>query len=136
MVFLFRKGVINMIDFQNKKLFKLVAEDLSKGEKIIGPYMVPGEEIIDSYVSIRDHLVFTNKRIVAVNVEGITGKKKDFSFIPYSCIQTFSLETAGVLDLDAHLHLYINSIGMVCFELSGSSNVTDLCVAIGEYILK
>lgn len=125
-----------MIDFENKRLFKLVAEDLSKGEKLIGPYMVPGEEIIDSYVSIRDHLVFTNKRIVAVNVEGITGKKKDFSFIPYSCIQTFSLETAGVLDLDAHLHLYINSIGMVCFELSGSSNVADLCVAIGEYILK
>lgn len=124
-----------MIDFENKKLFKLVAEDLEKGERLIAPYMVSGEEVIDSYVSIRDHLVFTNKRIVAVNVEGVTGKKKDFTFIPYSCIQTFSIETAGVLDLDSHLHIYIASIGMVCFELSGSNNVTDLCVAIGEYIL-
>ncbi len=124
-----------MIDFENKKLFKLVAEDLEKGERLIAPYMVSGEEVIDSYVSIRDHLVFTNKRIVAVNVEGVTGKKKDFTFIPYSCIQTFSIETAGVLDLDSHLHIYITSIGMVCFELSGSNNVADLCVAIGEYIL-
>ncbi len=124
-----------MIDFENKKLFKLVAEDLSKGEKLVEPYMVSGEEVIDSYVSIRDHLIFTNKRIIAVNVEGITGKKKDFTFIPYSRIQTFSLETAGVLDLDAHLHVYLASIGMICFELSGSSNVADLCVAIGEYVL-
>ncbi len=124
-----------MIDFENKKLFKLVAEDLEKGERLIAPYMVSGEKVIDSYVSIRDHLVFTNKRIVAVNVEGVTGKKKDFTFIPYSCIQTFSIETAGVLDLDSHLHIYIASIGMVCFELSGSNNVADLCVAIGDYIL-
>lgn len=124
-----------MLDFENKKIFKLVEEDLAKGEKLIKPYMISGEQVIDSYVSIRDHLVFTNKRIVAVNVEGVVGKKKDFSFIPYKCIQTFSIETAGVLDLDAHLHVYIASIGKVCFELSGSSRVADLCVAIGEQVL-
>jgi len=75
-------------------------------------------------------VVFTNKRIIAVNVQGMTGKKKDFTNMPYSKIQVFSIETAGVLDLDSELEVYFSGLGLVKFEFSGNSDI----VAIGRQI--
>lgn len=54
---------------------------------------------------MRDYVVFTNKRLIACNVQGITGSKKDFTSLPYSKLQAFSIETAGTLDMDAELTL-------------------------------
>ena len=61
--------------------------------------------------------------------------KKDFTSIPYNKIQTFSIETAGLMDMDAELQLYVSSIGMITFELMGGNNLKKLCAAISEHIL-
>lgn len=124
-----------MVDFTNKKVFKLSGEKIEKGEKVVADLLIPGETVIDSYVSVRDRLVFTNKRIISVNVQGVTGMKKDFTSIPYNKIQTFSIETAGLMDMDAELQLYVSSIGMITFELMGGNNLKKLCAAISEHIL-
>jgi hypothetical protein len=91
-----------MIDFQNGSFFKLKKCDNSVADDML-PLFINGEEIIGCYKSIRDHVVFTNKRIISVNVQGITGKKKDYTSMPYAKIQVFSIETAGILDLDSVL---------------------------------
>lgn len=124
-----------MVDFTNKKIFKLSGEKLEKGEKAVADLLIPGEMVIDSYVSVRDRLVFTNKRVISINVQGVTGMKKDFTSIPYNKIQTFSIETAGLMDMDAELQLYISSIGMVTFQLMSGNNIKKLCAAISEHIL-
>jgi hypothetical protein len=80
--------------------------------------------------------VFTNKRIIAVNVQGITGKKQDYSSLPYSKVQAFSVETAGVIDLDSELELYFSALGKVKFEFTGDSNVKAISQAIAAYALK
>ncbi len=95
-----------------------------------------GERIVGAYKSIRDGVVFTNKRIIAINVQGITGKKKDFTSIPYSKITTFSLETSGVFDLDAELEIYMSAVGKVKFEFTGSTNVKEICRLISAYALQ
>jgi hypothetical protein len=128
-------GGFSMIDFTNKKIFKLSGEKVEKGEKAVSELLIPGEEVIDSYVSVRDRLVFTNKRVISINVQGVSGKKKDYTSIPYNKIQTFSIETSGLLDIDAELQLYVSSIGMVCFELIAGNNIKRLCAAISEHIL-
>lgn len=69
--------------------------------------LINGEEIIGSYKAMRDYCVFTNKRVIAVNVQGMTGKKKDFTSLPYSKVSAYSVETAGVLDLDSELEMYL-----------------------------
>ena len=84
---------------------------------------------------MRDYVVFTNKRIIAVNVQGVTGKKKDFSSLPYSKIQAFSVETAGTLDLDSELELWFSGLGRVKFEFSGSSDIVKIGHLIGNSIL-
>ena len=80
-------------------------------------------------------MVFTNKRIIAVNVQGVTGKKKDFTTLPYKKIQAFSVETAGVLDLDSELEMWFSGLGRVKFEFSGKVDVAYICRIISNFVL-
>lgn len=124
-----------MIDFQNSAVFKLKSVSNDAFEKLITPIFVDGEQIICSYQTIRDGVVFTNKRILAINVQGITGKKKDISSLPYSKIQAFSIETAGVIDLDSELEVWFSGLGKVRFEFSADSKVSLIGRIISEYVL-
>lgn len=124
-----------MIDFKNGSLFKL-KKDGSCREKDIVALLIPGEEVISSYTAIRDYVVFTNKRVISVNVQGLTGKKKDYTSMPYSNIVSFSVETAGVLDLDSELDLFFSSLGRVRFEFTGASDVVAISRCIAQYVLK
>ena len=123
-----------MIDFRNGCLIKLKKNDGFPHQADVMPLFVRGEQFIAEYQSIRDYVVFTDKRIIAVNVQGITGKKKDFSTLPYSKIQAYSVETSGVFDLDAELELYFSSLGQVTFEFSAGSDVLEIQRAIAEHI--
>lgn len=124
-----------MIDFKNGSLFKLKKSSTPIHAASIQPIMASGEQIIAEYTALRDYIIFTNKRIIAVNVQGMTGKKKDFTTLPYSKIQAFSIETAGVLDLDSELEIYFSGLGKVKFEISGSNNIAEVGKIISEKIL-
>ena len=67
----------------------------------------PGERTEKAYQLIRDTLVFTDKRFIFVNRQGLTGKKVDYQSIPYRSIVRFGIETAGAFDLDAELKIWI-----------------------------
>ena len=125
-----------MIDFTNKTIFKLKKTNPESIMNDISPLLVSGENIIGVYSSIRDYVAFTDKRIISVNVQGITGKKKDFSTLPYSKIQFFSVETAGNFDLDSELEMYFSGLGKVKFEFSGNSDIVKIGQLISGYILK
>ena len=124
-----------MIDFENKKVFKLSKGNEKKIPDDIHDLLIPQEEIIGYYTALRDYVVFTSKRIIACNVQGVTGTKKDFSSLPYSRIQAFSVETAGALDIDAELSVYISGLGQVRFEFSGAGKIKEISQAMAEYIL-
>ena len=124
-----------MIDFNNASFVKLRPVNDNAFEKMVAPILVDGEKHIGSYQSIRDGVVFTNKRIIAINVQGITGKKKDFTSLPYSKIQAFSVETSGVFDLDSELELWFSGVGKVKFEFIGAADVSYICKMISEKVL-
>ncbi len=126
-----------MIDFNSNGFFaRLKKTDNATYDKLISDFLIDGESVIGTYQSVRDGVVFTNKRIIAINVQGLTGKKKDFTSIPYSKISTFSLESAGVFDLDAELEIYLSGVGKVKFEFTGSTDVKEICKTISTYALK
>ena len=87
------------------------------------------------YQAIRDYVIFTNQRVIAVNVQGVTGKKKDITTLPYSKIQLFSIETSGVLDWNSELDLYFSGVGLLKFEFTGGSDVVNIARTISEYLL-
>lgn len=123
-----------MIDFQNSDYIKLT-KDNSPRVKDVAPLLIPGEQVLGSYTAIRDYIVFTDKRVISVNVQGITGKKKDYTSLPYSKVSVFSIETSGVFDLDSELELYFSGVGMVKFEFTGASDIVAIGQAISSYIL-
>lgn len=124
-----------MIDFNNADYLKLRPVESSSFSKILSPLLIGGEEIISAFQSVRDGVVFTNKRIIAINIQGMTGKKKDITSLPYSKIQSFSVETASFFDLDSELELWFSSLGKVRFEFVSKTDISGLCRVIGEYVL-
>ena len=124
-----------MIDFKNGSYVKMKKSKGFTNEQMVTPLFIPGEEFIGEYQAMRDFVVFTNKRVIAVNVQGLTGKKKDFTSLPYSKVQVFSIETAGTFDLDSELELCFSGIGMVKFEFTGASDIVEIGRTIGEYVL-
>ena len=124
-----------MIDFKNADFLKLKPVSNDTYAAMITPMFVSGESIIGSFQTIRDGVVFTNKRIITINIQGITGKKKDFTSLPYKRIQAYSVETAGVLDLDSELDLWFSSLGKVRLEFVSRANVAEICRVISENVL-
>ncbi len=122
-----------MIDFNNKGFFKLKQDN--KYAEIAVTLLIEDEKIIDAYRSMRDGIVFTNKRIISINVQGITGSKKDFTSMPYKNIVAYSIETSGTFDLDSELEIYFSSLGKVKFEFTGKTSIVDVSKYISQAIL-
>lgn len=122
-----------MIDFNNKGFFKL--SENADYAKIVAEILLPDESVVASFKSMRDGVIFTNRRVIAVNVQGLTGKKKDFTSMPYRAVQAFSIETAGTLDLDAELDLFFSGLGKVRFEFTGRVDMRHIARCIAQHVL-
>lgn len=73
----------------------------------IEPLLTENENVEAAFAIMRDLLMFTNVRLIRVNKQGVTGKKVKYDCIPYKSIHRFSLETAGTLDAEAELNLWV-----------------------------
>ena len=124
-----------MIDFTNGALFKLNPAPRNEIAPTVEPILITGEEVVSCYKAMRDFVVFTNKRLIAVNVQGMTGKKRDFTSLPYSKIQAFSIETAGTFDLDAELDLWYSGLGKVRLEFKGNADIRQIGQMIAAFTL-
>ena len=81
-------------------------------------------------------MIFTNKRVISVNVQGVTGKKRDFTSMPYSKISVYSVETSGVGDLDSELDFWYSGLGHIRFEFTGRSNILEIGRLVASYALR
>ena len=122
-----------MIDFHNKPVFKL--KEAPEYARSVEALLIPEERVIDAYQSGRDGVVFTDRRIIVVNVQGITGKKRDYTSIPYSKIQAYSVETAGTFDMDAELDVFLSSLGRIRFEFRAKSRILEISKHISRGVL-
>jgi hypothetical protein len=122
-----------MIDFENKGFFKL-KQNRDYAERA-SELLLPDEEVIDAYKSMRDGVIFTSKRIIAVNVQGLTGSKKDFTSLPYKNIVAYSVETSGTFDIDSELEIYFSSLGRVRFEFTGGTSIIEISRHISQALL-
>ena len=68
----------------------------------------PGEVIEASFRLVRDLLVFTNYRFIFIDIKGVTGKRVEYTSVPYRSIATFSVESSGIFSLDAELSIWVN----------------------------
>lgn len=73
------------------------------------PILIPGEQVVAAFKTIRDVVFLTNYRFALVDVQGLTGRKVEVITIPYKSITRFSVETAGTFDLEADLKIWVSS---------------------------
>lgn len=124
-----------MIDFKNSSVYKLKPIDNEDAREEFYAFLIENESIFATFKTIRDQVVFTNKRVIAANVQGIMGSKVEYTSIPFRKINTFSIETSGTLDLDCEIQLYVSELGRVDFEIKGNFDIVGFNKLISKYVL-
>lgn len=110
--------------------------DLQKLSTDYGQLLTEGESIDAGFILIRDTFVFTNKRLILIEIQGVTGTKIQYLSIPYSKITKYSIETAGIFDLDAELKIWVGSDpSPIAKNFTRSVNIYDLQQVLAKYAL-
>lgn len=105
--------------------------------KEVYDFLLLNDEIIEkSYKSIRDRLIFTNKRVIVINLQGLTNKKREYMSIPYSKISSFSCESGGNFDIDAELKIWASGFGKTWFQFFNDIDIRPLAKLISMYVCK
>ena len=97
--------------------------------------LVNGENIVMAFQTVRDQVIFTDKRIFVVNVQGITGKRTSYYSYPYSKVQYFGIETAGVLDIDSELVFAFSNGAKLQFDFKSKVDIRKISMMVSNYIL-
>ncbi len=97
--------------------------------------LAPGEQMLHAFKFVRDQIFFTSKRIITVNVQGMTGKKVEVASIPYRAVTGFSVETAGSFDLDADIKIHVSGRAKpIELELSRAADTKSLQMTLATLI--
>jgi hypothetical protein len=99
--------------------------------------LVDGETVEVGFQVIRDTFIFTSKRLILVNVQGVSGRKVEYLSVPYSKITKFSVETAGHFELDAELKIWIGSDSApLTKKFNSDVNIYDLQKVLARHLIK
>ncbi|MDF2436264.1 MAG: helicase [Bacteroidota bacterium] len=106
--------------------------------KEYGQLLSEGEQIELGFKLIRDTFIFTTKRLILVDKQGLTGSKTEYKSISYKSISRFSVETAGTFDLDAELKIWVSSElqPSIKKQFNKSVNVYDVQRVLAHHVLK
>jgi hypothetical protein len=110
-------------------------------EELVKKYaqiLIDGEEIELGFKLIRDTFIFTNKRLILIDIQGLTGSKTEYKSVTYKSISRFSIETAGTFDLDAELKIWISSESnpSIKKQFNKTVNVYEVQKVLAYHILK
>ena len=126
-----------MINFSKNSVLNLKSIDVGSVRDEVQALLIDGEAILQAFQTVRDQIIFTTKRIITIDVKGITGKRKEFSTLPYSKIQFFSIQTPGLVEIfpDCEMELYFTNGFKAVFEFKGKSDVVQLGKVISGFVL-
>ena len=111
--------------------------DPAKIEEEFSQILFPGEHVEHAYQLIRDYFVFTDKRFVLVDKQGLTGSKVEYHSIPYKSITHFSVETGGTFDLDAELKIWISSTAEpIKKQFNKKLSIYEVQSVLASYVLR
>ncbi len=106
-----------------------------KAQEEYGHLLSSNEVINKAYKLIRDMFIFTNKRLILIDVQGLTGKKIEYKSVPYSKITSFSVETAGHLDLDAELKIWVSGLPQpIEKQFNKTLNIYEVQAELAEHV--
>jgi hypothetical protein len=111
--------------------------DVAEVEQELASIMADGEKPEQVFKLIRDLIVFTNRRLILIDKQGLTGSKKEYMSIPYRSIVRFAAETKGHFDLESDLRIWLSSTEQpISKTFSKDSNIMSVQKALATYICR
>ncbi|MDY3023905.1 MAG: PH domain-containing protein [Streptococcus hyovaginalis] len=109
-----------------------------KVEEQLRDILIPNEQVELAFSLVRDLIVFTEKRLILVDKQGVTGKKTSYKSLPYRSISRFTVETLGHFDLDAELKIWISSAmePAEILQFKSDKNIVQIQQALAAAVLK
>ena len=96
-----------------------------------------GEQIRAAYLLVRDAFLFTDRRLILVDKQGVTGRKIRYHSVPYKSISHFSVETAGTFDLDAELKIWLSGAPLpITLQFNKKLSIYEVQAVLASYVLK
>ncbi|MFU2181701.1 PH domain-containing protein [Streptococcus pluranimalium] len=113
-------------------------KDNDKVEEQLRDILIPNEQVELAFSLVRDLIVFTEKRLILVDKQGVTGKKTSYKSLPYRSISRFTVETSGHFDLDAELKIWISSAmePAEILQFKSDKNIVQIQQALAAAVLK
>lgn len=102
--------------------------------KDVDNILTQGEKVHFAYKTLRDSALFTNKRLIVRDAQGLTGKKVEIYSLPYSSILMWSSENRGMLDLDAEIELW-TKVGRIKISIGKQVNIREIDSLLSAYVL-
>jgi hypothetical protein len=128
------EGIMGLFTGSDKKNGSM---DTKKFHADFSQLLIDGELIESGFVVARDTLLFTNRRLIVIDIQGISGKQIEYLSIPYGSITKFSVLTGEKFDLNAELKLWIGSdVIPVEKKFNKDVNVYDVQKLLASHILK
>ena len=112
--------------------------DIEDVKKDYGKLLGRNEEVLQAYQWVRDLLIFTDFRLILVDIQGATGKKVDYHSIPYKSIRHFAVESTGHFDLEAELKIWVAGLGAepLVYTFSKDADVYKVQALLAECVGK
>ena len=128
-------GAVHAGIIEDASLMNLKEISLNDVRDEVRMFLKSDETIVQAFKTVRDQVIFTDKRVFVVNVQGLTGKKTSYFSYPYSKVQYFGIETAGVLDIDSELVMVFANGAHIQFDFRCNVNIREICARISDFIL-
>ena len=125
------------VNFNSNSVFNLKPIPVEGVRNEVNGLLIEGEAAVLAFQTVRDQLIFTNKRIISIDVQGITGKRKSFASMPYSKIQYFSIQTPGFIEIfpDSELFIMFTNGFTATFEFKGGVDIGYISSMISQFVL-
>ncbi|WP_370193413.1 MULTISPECIES: PH domain-containing protein [Aurantimonas] len=109
--------------------------DATAIEADLAPILLPGEGVELAFQIMRDLLVFTDLRLIMVDKQGMTGRKRHIQSVPYRSITMFAIETAGSFDTDSEMTLWVSGQSPITRPLSRRADIAGIQRALAQGVL-
>lgn len=111
--------------------------DVAGLQRDLDALLVADETVLRGFKILRDLFIFTNRRLILIDKQGITGRKAEYHSIPYASISHFSVETAGSFDADAEMKIYISGNPVpIEREFKRGTDIVSVQKTLAEHILR
>ena len=101
-----------------------------------GRLLAPGEQVHAAYLLVRDAFLFTDRRLILVDKQGVTGRKVQYHSIPYRAVTHFSVETAGMFDLDAELTIWLSGGQGISKQFGRGVDVYEVQALLATFVAR